>query len=369
MTRKSRRQIVATPEGANVPEALVDACVGHWQEFSEIQIKRRGGRRWKAACSPVAITSKDEASDLDVQESTPEEAASEAYDAARTICEHEGPETFVFVGWLATGPRTGEEVFTVSLAIDADEEGGLDAVEDMTGEGSTLNQLSKTVRELSQEIGRVHKQQADFLRSSFHHLEDLRSSQQVHVQERISMARDSAEQEAGVWEIQERTARAEAAGQTLGSLMEHIGPQLAAALAAWTAGQDRPQGAPGPAPTPGGPTPPSETEAPPVVLCEASGTLDRVLSRVPPDRLAAFRAQFSDQEWAIWSRARSATKPADFDQAVIELLQGRGILDQQKAQAAIVGWAQGLPQAELIHLGPIFMASSSRIAWPITPSA
>ena len=143
------------------------------------------------------------------------------------------------------------------------------------------------------------------------------------------MARDSAEQEAGVWEIQERTARAEAAGQTLGSLMEHIGPQLAAALAAWTAGQERPQGAPGAAQTPGEGTPPSETEAPPVVLCEASGRLDRVLSRVPPDRLAAFRAQFSDQEWATWSRARSATKPADFDQAVIELLRGRGILDQQ----------------------------------------
>jgi len=369
MTRKSRRQIVATAEGASVPEALVDACVGHWQEFSEIQIKRRGGRRWKAACSPVAITSKDEASDLDVQESTPEEAASEAYDAARTICEHEGPETFVFVGWLATGPRTGEEVFTVSLAIDADEEGGLDAVEDMTGTESTLNQLSKTVRELSQEIGRVHKQQADFLRSSFHHLEDLRSSQQVHVQERIAMARDSAEQEAGVWEIQERTARAEAAGQTLGSLMEHIGPQLAAALAAWTAGQERPQPAPGSTAAPEEPTPENEAEAPPVVLCEASGTLDRVLSRVPSDRLSAFRAQFTDQEWAIWGKARSATRPADFDQALIELLKARKITQQQEAQAAIIGWAQGLPQAELIHLGPIFMAASSRIAWPLTLSA
>ncbi len=210
MSRKSRRQVVASVEGHSVPEALVDACVGHWQEFSEIQIKRRGGRRWKAACSPIAITLEEEAESLNCETSTPEACAAEAYDAAKTICESEGPETFVFVGWLSTGPRVGEEVWTISLAIDADEEGELEAIEEVVAKDAAFGQLTKTVKDLSSELSKVHKMQADFLRSSFHHLEDVRSSHKIHIEERIAMAKESAEQEAGVWEIQERTARTEA---------------------------------------------------------------------------------------------------------------------------------------------------------------
>ena len=372
---RSKPQIIASETGDTVPESLVSAVVGSWGEITEIRIKRRGLRRWKRAADPVAcITAEDEdAIEVENGDTAPEDAAAEAYDRARAVAEAEGPDTFLFCGWHATGQRTGEEVWSCPVAIDVDEEGELEAV-DPAGPEQTHQALSKTIRELSGELGKVHRLQSEFMRRSFEQVDTLRSALEQHTNDRLLIAREQARQEAGIWEIQERTARAQATGDALKELMGPLGEQvsgeLVGALAAFLRSRAGVANHSPPTPEDSGKSADDAHSSSPssaqiLTKCEPAGALDRVLSRVGAKLKSDFFSQFSESQKEQWDRARFATSVEDFDHALVSILAEAGALTFQAAQIQISTWGRVLPMPELLTLGPVFEAAGKRISWPI----
>lgn len=363
---RSKPQIIASETGDTVPESLVSAVVGSWGEITEIRIKRRGLRRWKRAADPVAcITAEDEdAIEVENGDTAPEDAAAEAYDRARAVAEAEGPDTFLFTGWHATGQRTGEEVWSCPVAIDVDEEGELEAV-DPAGPEQTHQALSKTIRELSGELGKVHRLQSEFMRRSFEQVDTLRTALEQHTNDRLLIAREQARQEAGIWEIQERTARAQAAGDALKELMGPLGEQVSGELVGALAAFLRSRAGTA-EPAPKAPAEAPEGPAPYRPKCEPAGALDRVFSRVGEKVRGEFLGQFSPKQKRQWDAARSATSEQDFDAALVSILSEAGALTFEAAQIQISTWGRALPIPELLTLGPVFEAAGKRIGWPIS---
>ncbi len=361
-----------------MPEALVSAVVSSWGEITEIRIKRRGGRsRWKKAAEPVACVTEEENEDeeIDASDQEPEDVAAEAWDRARSVAEAEGPDTFLFVGFHSTGSRTGEEVWTCPISIDADEEGELTASED-AGPEATHSAMAKSLRELSSELSKVHRLQSEHMRRAYSDLETLRTALNAHVADRLEISKESARNEAGIYEIQERTARSEALGlafrDLMGPLGEQIGGELGPALAAWlrartpasgTGSSDnaKPKDSPKDSKKSKDPITPSDVK----ILCEPAGVLDRVMSRVPAGTLAEFKAQFSEGAWSCWIGARNAASVHEFDQSMIDLLKHHKITDQAVAAAQFAEWGKVLPMMDLLQIGPVFQAVAERITWPL----
>ena len=178
-------------------------------------------------------------------------------------------------------------------------------------------------------------------------------------EERAAIEESKAEMNARVWEVQERTAKAEAMGQSIQSLLTTFGPVIQERMRTPPTKEKAKEGAGDEQDSP-----PESKEVP--KLCSDAGVLDRCLSRLTEKQLHDFRIKFSDDQWTCWERARSATESSSFDAAVVDLLRKFKAFDRDSASAAIMSWIDAIPPEPRTLLIPVALGLGNRIAWPIS---
>jgi len=360
---RNKRRVVSTATRIPVPEALVTAVQDGLEDCTELHVKRKVGRRWKMVGDPVLVVTPDDCAAAEVQwveaENTAEAYAAALYDRARDEAVSEGSDHYLFLGWHQIDERSGEEVFRLTLRVETDEDGEAIAAGIGEGEGdsATVEVLTNSLQRMTNLLERSHRCQVTAAEKQFEQLAMMREAMALHYEERAAIEESKAEMNARVWEVQERTAKAEAMGQSIQSLLTTFGPVI----------QERMRTPPPKekaAPEQEATSPEGSKEVP--RLCSDAGVLDRCLSRLTEKQLHDFRVKFSDDQWTCWERARSATEPSSFDAAVVDLLRKFNALDRDSASAAIMSWIDAIPPEPRTLLVPVALGLGNRIAWPIS---
>ena len=366
--RRNKRRIVSTSSRVPVPEALVTAIQDGLADCSELHVKRKVGRRWKMVGDPVIVVTPEDCEAAEVEwveaENTPEAYAAACYDRARDEAIGEGSDHYLFLGWHQVDERSGEEVFRLTLRVETDEDG--EAMAAVMGEGdgdasATVEILTNSVQRFVHLLERSHRCQVTAGEKQFEQLAMMREAMALHYEERAAIEESKAEMNTSIAEVNERTVRAEAVGQSIQSILATFGPMIQERMRQ----QAKPEE---PKKAESDTEPPSGEKSPPK-LCSDAGVLDRCLSRLTEKQLHDFRVKFSDEQWSCWEKARSATEASAFDGAVVDLLRKFGALERDEASAAIMSWIDAIPPEPRTLLIPVALGLGNRIAWPLAAEA
>ena len=351
-----------------MPEALVTAIQDGLADCSELHVKRKVGRRWKMVGDPVIVVTPEDCEAAEVEwveaENTPEAYAAACYDRARDEAIGEGSDHYLFLGWHQVDERSGEEVFRLTLRVETDEDG--EAMAAVMGEGdgdasATVEILTNSVQRFVHLLERSHRCQVTAGEKQFEQLAMMREAMALHYEERAAIEESKAEMNTSIAEVNERTVRAEAVGQSIQSILATFGPMIQERMRQ-QAKPEEPKKAESDTETPSG-------EKSPPKLCSDAGVLDRCLSRLNEKQLHDFRVKFSDEQWSCWEKARSATEASAFDGAVVDLLRKFGALERDEASAAIMSWIDAIPPEPRTLLIPVALGLGNRIAWPLAAGA